>query len=124
MPPEFLIQAAIGAPFDTDERCRITEILNDPRRPEASLAVATVAPGVTTALHALDGIAETYVILEGSGRVEIDGETAEVRAGDAVLIPPGAAQRIANTGDGTLAIECLCTPRFRQEAYISLETDP
>jgi hypothetical protein len=38
-----------------------------------------------------------------------------------VLIPPDAPQRIANTGAGDLEFHCLCTPRFRPEAYVDLE---
>ncbi len=123
MTADFLLRSARGAPFDTAERCRIVEILNDPACPEASLAEATVAPGTVTALHALDGIAERYIIVQGEGRAEVAGVVAAVRPGDVVLIPPGAPQRIANTGPGPLVFQCLCTPRFRQEAYTNLETD-
>ncbi len=121
MNKDFLIKAARGAPFETDERCRIVEILNDPACPDVSLAEATVAPGVTTALHALDGIAERYVILEGSGQAEVGGVWRGVEPGDAVLIAPGQTQRIRNEGETNLVFHCLCTPRFRQSAYLNLE---
>ena len=39
----------------------------------------------------------------------------------AVWIPAGVPQRISNTGEGDLVFHCLCTPRFRQEAYRDLE---
>ena len=78
-------------------------------------------PGTTTRLHVLTGIAERYVILAGEGLVEVGGETAPVRPGDRVLIPPGVPQRIANTGAGDLEFHCLCTPRFVAEAYVDLE---
>ena len=80
-----------------------------------------MAPGVTTRLHAVRGTVERYVVLSGAGLVEVDGVTAMVGPGDRVLIPAGAAQRVANTGSVDLTFYCLCTPRFRQEAYVDLE---
>jgi oxalate decarboxylase/phosphoglucose isomerase-like protein (cupin superfamily) len=40
-----------------------------------------------------------------------------------VLIPPGAAQRISNTGDDDLVFLAICTPRFVREAYRDVD-DP
>ena len=59
---------------------------------------------------------------EGSG--ELDGESHDLRPGDAALIPAGAAQRIENTGPGDLVFLCLCTPRFVPEGYRPLEETP
>jgi mannose-6-phosphate isomerase-like protein (cupin superfamily) len=120
MPP-WLVPGPFPPAFDTAERCTITEILNLPESPEASLALARVAPGVTTRLHAVAGTVERYVILRGQGIVEVAGVTAPVSAGDRVLIPAGAPQRITNTGGEALEFHCLCTPRFRQENYTDLE---
>jgi mannose-6-phosphate isomerase-like protein (cupin superfamily) len=119
--PRWFVSGPFPAEFPTDERCFITEILNLPASPEASLALARVAPGVTTRLHAVRGIVERYIVIAGEGIVEVDGETARVGAGDRILIPAGVPQRITNTGGVDLAFYCLCTPRFRQEAYVDLE---
>lgn len=116
-----LLAAAAGAPFATRERCVMRELLNDPADPDASLAEASVAPGVTTERHSLD-IDERYVVISGEGELEIgDGPPRRVQAGDAALIPAGTAQRIRNTGAGPLVFLCLCTPRFAPEAYTPLE---
>ena len=117
------LRHAASAPFETRERCVITELLNDPRDPAASLAEARVPPGVTTELHALD-VDERYVLTAGQGRLELDGVAHDLRAGDAALIPAGTAQRIANTGAEALVFLCLCTPRFRPEGYRPLEDEP
>ena len=104
--------------FYTDEGCHIVELLNAEGDPGCSIARARVQPGVTTRLHRLTGTIERYVILEGEGRVEVDGlPPAEVRPLDVVLIPAGAAQRIANTGTSDLVFLCVCTPRFRVASY-------
>ena len=119
MPP-WLVPGPFPAEFPTDERCSITEHLNLPESPEASLALARVAPGVTTRLHSLADTVERYVILSGHGIAEVGGETAPVGPGDRVLIPAGVAQRIANAGTSDLVFTCLCTPRFRRENYRDL----
>lgn len=108
--------------FVTPERCSILELSNDAGDPDLSVARARVAAGVTTAWHCLEGIAERYVILSGSGRVEVGGmDACVVTCGDVVRIPPGVRQRICNTGEGDLVFLALCTPRFRQECYRHLE---
>jgi mannose-6-phosphate isomerase-like protein (cupin superfamily) len=120
MMPDWLLPGPFPAEFPTGERCAITEFLNDPACPEVSLARARVAPGVTTRLHVLRGTVERYVILAGEGMVEVGGETVRVGPGDRVLIAAGIPQRIANTGEGDLVFDCICTPRFRPEYYVDL----
>jgi mannose-6-phosphate isomerase-like protein (cupin superfamily) len=107
--------------FWTDERCWITELHNSEASPEASLAVARVEAGVTTQLHALDGVVERYIVRQGEGLLEVDGETQPMRPGDQFVIPAGAAQRITNYCAGDLEFYCLCTPRFFPASYRNLE---
>jgi len=112
------------AEFDFREGCRILELSNADDDPEASVARATVAPGVTTRWHKLDRVTERYVLLEGRGRVEVgDDAPTDVGPGDVVVIPPDCRQRITNTGDGDLVFLAVCTPRFRPEIYVDLEDD-
>jgi mannose-6-phosphate isomerase-like protein (cupin superfamily) len=81
-----------------------------------------VEPGITTRWHRLLDTAERYVILGGTGRVEI-GELAPraVGPGDVVLIPPLCRQRIANTGTADLVFLAICTPRYTEAVYEALE---
>lgn len=102
----------------TEERCHIVELSNSADDPAVSIARARVEPGVTTRWHRLRGIAERYVMLEGSGRVELaDAVVRDVGPGDIVLIPPDCAQRITNIGSGDLVFLAICTPRFEWSAY-------
>lgn len=118
---EHLIPASGSGEFATRERCFITEVLNDPRAPQVSLARCRVEPGVTTELHSLS-VDEVYVVTAGRGVMEVGGSGPfEVAAGDAVTIPAGVPQRITNPGPGELRFDCLCTPRFTPEAYHALE---
>ena len=119
--PFVLLPEQIGE-FWTEERCYITELINDPKMPAFSLAIARVEPAVTTQLHALRGINETYIMKQGKGVAEVDGKNIPLSTGSSLFIPEGAAQRITNTGDEDLEFYCHCTPRFIPESYINLET--
>jgi len=111
-----------AAEYFTPELCHINELANTADDPEASVARARVAPGVTTRWHRLEAMTERYVILEGRGRVEIgDVRPQEVVPGDVVLIPPSCRQRITNVGAVDLVFLAICTPRFRPDAYEDLE---
>lgn len=88
-----LSRAAHSPEFYFREGCYITEHWNVPDDPALSLARARVPPGITTRRHRLEGITERYLILAGTGRVEVAGLPATtVTPGDVVVIPPGAAR--------------------------------
>jgi mannose-6-phosphate isomerase-like protein (cupin superfamily) len=115
----------LSAEFYTDEGCFITELSNTAADTAASIARARVVPGKTTLWHRLIGITERYVILSGTGRVEVgDLPPQDVAPGDVVLIPPGCRQRIACLGDEDLVFLAICTPRFRPDAYEDIDADP
>lgn len=107
--------------FWTGERCYITELVNDEAWPEFSIARTRVEPGVTTQLHAL-AVHEVYVIESGSGLMSVgDDRPCAVGPGSVVTIPKHVSQRIENTGPNDLLFVCVCTPKFWQNCYTSLE---
>ena len=107
-----------GEEFPIEEGCFITELSNSAADPEVSIARARVPPGVTTRWHRVKNTVERYVILEGTGRVEVGTRAPEdVRPGDVVLIPRSERQRITNPGSVDLIFLAICTPRFLPEAY-------
>ena len=111
--------------YFTEEGCFILEMCNTPEDDEVSIARARVRPGVTTVLHRLKDTVERYVIMEGTGLVEVgDLPPGEVGAGDIVIIPPSIPQSITNTGDQDLIFLCICTPRFIPEKYEAMTTLP
>ncbi len=117
-----IIQLAQLEEYFFAEGCYITELSTGVQDPELSIARARLTPGKTTRLHSLIQTAERYVILEGSGLVEI-GELppSQVSAGDVVLIPPEVPQRITNTAAIDLVFLALCTPPFTEQVYRDLE---
>ncbi|MDE0951744.1 MAG: cupin domain-containing protein [Halioglobus sp.] len=104
------------------EGCYINELSNSIDDPHVSIARARLAPGKTTRWHYLKGTGERYVIQEGFGVVEIQGLPEKgVNAGDVVLIPPGARQRICNTGADDLVFLAICSPPFTADVYIDAD---
>ncbi|MGE5532365.1 MAG: cupin domain-containing protein [Bacteroidota bacterium] len=96
-------------------------MINELVRPERegsrnlSLAEATIAPGETTHRHRHAQSEEIYYILSGEGIVEVAAHKTVARAGDAVLIPPGAEHCATNTGPEPLRILCACSPPYEHD---------
>ncbi|NPU94811.1 MAG: cupin domain-containing protein [Gammaproteobacteria bacterium] len=104
-----------------DEGCFINELSNSADDAAVSIAQARVAVGNTTRWHRLRDTTERYVILSGSGRVEVGDQVQAVQVGDVVIIPPLCRQRIANTGNTDLVFLAICSPRFQPDCYEDLE---
>ena len=79
-----------------------------------SLAEASLAPGQATQRHYHARSEELYVLLEGEGELEVDGERASVGPGDAILIPPGAWHQIRAGGEGVRFL-CCCAPPYSDD---------
>jgi len=79
-----------------------------------SLAHAVIKPGEASRPHQLKS-SEVYYILEGEGIMHIADESAEVRASQAVYIPPNSKQYIQNTGNCDLKFLCIVDPAWRAE---------
>ena len=120
-PPNSIKKKKLLKEFWTEERCFITELLNDSNSPNISIALARLEMDVTTQLHSLRGIQETYVIKKGLGLLEIDGEQISVKENDTILIEANKSQRIKNIGTCDLEFYCICIPRFYPDCYINLE---
>ena len=64
-------------------------------------------PGVTEGNHIHQEpkpLEEVYYFLEGEGIMTIDGDEVPVKAGDAILVPPGANHGILSTGADPLRL--------------------
>ncbi|MGD8909350.1 MAG: cupin domain-containing protein [Chromatiales bacterium] len=103
------------------EGCFINELSNSDSDPALSIARVRLMPGDQTRWHYLEEREERYVILQGTGEVEIgDLQVTRVCMGDVVLIPAGCRQRIRNRGSDELIFLALCTPRFEEVDYRDL----
>ncbi len=107
--------------FYFKEGCFIVETSNSSHDGDVSIALARVEPGNKTRWHWLDDTFERYVVIKGTGLVEVGAEQpTEVNIGDVVLIPPQTRQRITNIGEGDLEFLAICTPRFSHLNYHNL----
>lgn len=100
------------SPFTTKDGSTIRSILDRTNAPveKQSLAEATMTPGQSTDRHYHQLCEEFYFLLEGTARMEIDGETRDVGPGDAILIPAGARHQI--TATSRLRFLCCCAPPY------------
>ena len=105
------------AEFTAGDDTRLREILNpdkDAISARYSLAYARLPQGSWSTLHVLRS-SEVYYLLEGKGRMEIDGEQRKIQAGDTVYIPPNSKQRVYSEGPGDLVFLCVVDPAWRKE---------
>jgi mannose-6-phosphate isomerase-like protein (cupin superfamily) len=98
-------------PFVTKDGSTIREYLHTSRQ---SVAEASLEPGHSTTRHYHARAEEIYLLVEGGGVLEVDGETAGVGPGDAVLIPPGAWHQLSAGAEGARLL-CCCVPAYADD---------
>jgi mannose-6-phosphate isomerase-like protein (cupin superfamily) len=112
-----------SVPFATKDGSSIRSLLDLSNAPvkNQSLAEASLPPGASTQRHRHPNTEELYYLIQGIGKMELDGELRQVSAGDAILIPCGASHKITNTGSMDLKILCCCAPPYSHEDTELLE---
>jgi len=88
-----------------------------------SLAEARLPVGASTQEHYHPRAEEIYFITQGHGRIRIEGETHEVRVGDAIAIPPGQRHKLWNAGSQVLHLLCCCAPAYEHADTVITEGD-
>jgi len=83
----------------------------------SSCVVELPPGGRVSPAHSHPGSEEMVYILEGVGRVWIDGEVGELRPGSAVLFPKGLPHMLANASDVPLRAVCVYAPPTCLEEY-------
>jgi mannose-6-phosphate isomerase-like protein (cupin superfamily) len=109
--------------FTTKDSSEIRELLahrNSGIRNQ-SLAEARVPVGGSTLEHRHAITEEIYYITHGHGRIRIDGETCDVKPGDAIAIRPGQKHKLWNTGNETLRLLCCCAPAYEHTDTVITE---
>jgi len=98
-------------PFTTKDGSTIRELCHTPAQ---SIAEASLAPGQATQRHYHARSEKIYLITDGGGVLEVDGESRQVTAGDAVVIPPGAWHELVAGADGARLL-CMCVPPYSHD---------
>lgn len=78
----------------------------DKENPAATLHIVDVTEDAKTHYH--KRLTELYLILEGSGHIELDGKTVPVKPLTAILIKPGCRHRLI----GRMRIVNVSVPAF------------
>lgn len=115
--PMFIRELNDCEEFVAGDNCMLREILHPGKADlnlRYSLAHARVKPGLTTWKHRLK-TSEVYHIMEGEGIMHIDNESAPVKPGSTVYIPPQSVQSITNSGKMDLVFICIVDPAWRRE---------
>lgn len=86
-----------------------------------SLAEARLPVGGSTQEHYHPKAEEIYFITCGTGRIRIEGETRDVKVGDAIAIPPGQRHKLWNTGTEVLKLLCCCAPGYENDDTVITE---
>jgi len=98
-------------PFITKDGSTIREYLHTQVQ---SLAEATLEPGQATERHYHRLSEEIYLLVDGGGRMELDGQERDVNAGDAILIPPRAWHTLVAGPQGARLL-CCCVPAYSHD---------
>ena len=111
------------SPYITKDGSEIRELLHPAHHGarNQSLAEALVPAGCTTLLHRHDVTEEIYHVTRGRGVMTLGAEKFPIGPGDSVLISPGTAHCVANTGETALVILCSCAPAYSHEDPVLLE---
>lgn len=83
-----------------------------------TMCVIQVAPGETVRpAHSHPNGEEIIYIVQGSGRVMIDGVVEPVKQGCAVLFPRGAVHMLQNSGKEEMKVACFFAPPTNLDNY-------
>ena len=98
-------------PFVTKDGSTIREYFQTTLQ---SLAEASLEPGAATQRHYHARSEEIYLIIEGSGALEVEDDRRAVSRGDAILIPPGAWHELV-AGEHGVRLLCCCVPPYSDD---------
>lgn len=86
-----------------------------------SVAHIVLPSGKASRKHYHPVAEESYYILSGKARVEIDGKSAELHPGDSIAIPATCVHQIFNPGDSELAFLAICVPAWTPDNSVFLD---
>ena len=87
-----------------------------------SVVVIRVMPGeAVRPAHSHPHSEELIYIMTGNGKVMIENEVGEVRAGSAVLFEQGKIHMLKNTGEVEMKVVCFFAPATNLDNYKTFE---
>jgi mannose-6-phosphate isomerase-like protein (cupin superfamily) len=89
-----------------------------------SVTWVDVPPGAEQRSHSHEDSEQVYVIVRGTGRMEVAGDVEQVSEGDLVFIPPATDHGIVNDGQDTLVYVSAAAPPVSMEELYERELAP
>jgi mannose-6-phosphate isomerase-like protein (cupin superfamily) len=86
-----------------------------------SLARIVIPPGKASLKHYHPAAEESYSILSGSARMDMDGESARLGPGDSVVVVPPQVHQIFNVGDDDLVMLVVCAPAWTPDISVFVD---
>lgn len=86
-----------------------------------SLAQIVIAPGKASLKHYHPSAEESYYILSGKARMDMDGASIALGPGDSVVILPDHIHQIANAGDVDLVLLAICVPAWTPDNSVYVD---
>ena len=71
------------------------------------ISSTTLHPGKSTRGHSHPGQEEVYMIINGSGRMELDNKEFLIQGGEMILVHDGVFHRVHNDGEIDLYMVCI-----------------
>jgi mannose-6-phosphate isomerase-like protein (cupin superfamily) len=88
---------AVPRLISPDDTVRLATLVRPADGTGTSVFFEVWEPGGAQPLNSHPDSTEVFVVLRGEGRAFSDEHTADLRAGDVLILPPGSAHRIVNT---------------------------
>jgi mannose-6-phosphate isomerase-like protein (cupin superfamily) len=85
-----------------------------------SVAQVHAPVGAHSPRHYHRVLEETYYVLSGTARVELDGAPVTLTPGQALLIRPGMVHQLCNDGPGPLELLVVCAPAWTADDSIEV----
>lgn len=86
--------------------------------PHSQLVTMSLPPREDIGMEVHPETDQILFIASGKGKALVDGTSADVREGDAVLVPAGAEHNLTNVGTGNLALFAVCTPPHHEPGTV------
>lgn len=81
--------------------------------PALSFVMVRMTPGAEIQPHTHPVETETAIVIMGTGRLTVGGESRQIGPGMGANIPPGTEHSLQNVGDGPLILYAIHSPPTR-----------
>ncbi len=100
------------APVEEFHRLRTHILMDAGEMGSRNLSVTRVEvpPGTEQRLHTDAEAEQVYVVVSGSGRMAVAGDSQDLSEGDLILIPPATDHELANAGNDAFALISIQSP--------------